>query len=132
MRYLPHPPKDQIELARVMEALSDATRLAIVAFLASVPAGDGDEPRCGDFTAFGSKQNLSYHLARLRESGVTHTRVVGTSRHISLRREDLDARFPGLLESIIGAALQDGERVAMVHRAQAEWRAAVEAESTAA
>ena len=131
MKTLPHPATEEIELARVLESLSDPTRLAIVAFLASDDARDF-EPRCGDFTAFGSKQNLSYHLARLRESGVTHTRVVGTSRHISLRREDLDARFPGLLESIIGAALQDGERVAMVHRAQAEWRAAVAAESTAA
>jgi DNA-binding transcriptional ArsR family regulator len=40
----------------------------------------------------------SYHLRLLREAGVTRTRAEGTQRFISLRREDLDGRFPGLVE----------------------------------
>jgi hypothetical protein len=44
------------------------------------------------------------YLAKLREAGVTRTEAVGTSRLISLRRADLDRRFPGLLDSIIVSA----------------------------
>jgi DNA-binding transcriptional ArsR family regulator len=98
---LPHPATEQIELATVLAALSDPTRLAIVRQLAE--AGE-TETMCGSLGDYGSKSNLSYHLARLREAGVTRTRIEGTARYISLRRDDLDARFPGLLDSVIRAA----------------------------
>ncbi len=122
MKTLPHPAVEEIQLAHVLEALSDPTRLAVVAFLAS-DAARNIEPRCGDFTTFGSKTNLTYHLARLREAGVTRTRIAGTSRYISLRRDDLDLRFPGLLGSLVAAALAEPERAAMVRRAEEEARA---------
>ena len=101
MRALPHPDCDQIDLALVLEALSDPTRLAIV-----VRLDDDAEPeqRCGDFHEFGTKSNLAYHFAKLRSAGAVRTRVAGTSRHMSLRRADLDSRFPGLLDMIISAA----------------------------
>lgn len=102
MRYLPHPIREQIELAAVLEALSDPTRLAIVVSLADQKAEW--EARCGEFTHLGSKTNLTYHFAKLRAAGVTHARAEGTSRFISLRRDDLDARFPGLLETVIKSA----------------------------
>jgi len=121
MKTLPHPALEEIELARVLEALSDPTRLAVVAFLASDVARNF-EPRCGDFTTFGSKTNLTYHLAKLREAGVTSTRLSGTSRFISLRRDDLEARFPGLLTSLIAAAMAEPERAALVKRAEDEAR----------
>lgn len=98
MRLLPHPERDSIALPTVLDALSDPARLAIVAQLAAV----GETP-CGGFTGLGSKPNLTYHLGRLREAGVTMTRVVGTSRLISLRRGDLDQRFPGLLDAVLAA-----------------------------
>jgi len=99
---LPHPPSDQIELAAVLEALSDPTRLGIVIDLADRKTKW--EARCGEFSHLGSKTNLTYHFAKLRAAGVTHARAEGTSRFISLRREDLDARFPGLLDTVIKAA----------------------------
>ena len=43
----------------------------------------------------------SYHLRLLREAGVTRTRAEGTQRLISLRRDDLDGRFPGLVDVLI-------------------------------
>jgi len=98
---LPHPNLDQISLANVLSVLGDQTRLAIVGYLA---CNEGVAVSCGQFSDFGSKTNLSYHLAKLREAGITHTEVAGTSRLISLRRADLDSRFPGLLDSIIAAA----------------------------
>jgi hypothetical protein len=40
----------------------------------------------------------------LREAGVVRQRSEGTARLNTLRREDLDARFPGLLDSVLRAA----------------------------
>lgn len=98
---LPHPPADQISLPNVLAVLGDATRLAIVGYLAR---NDGVPLSCGRFLELGSKTNLSYHFAKLREAGITRTEVVGTSRLITLRRDDLERRFPGLLDSVIAAA----------------------------
>jgi DNA-binding transcriptional ArsR family regulator len=98
MRLPYHPETDQIRLTEVFDALSDETRLGIVRRLAEC----GEAP-CGDFGAFGTKSNLTYHLARLREAGVTQVRQEGTARIVSLRAEDLDCRFPGLLTAILGA-----------------------------
>jgi len=44
---------------------------------------------------------MSHHFKVLREAGVTHTRANGTKRMISLRQEELEGRFPGLLHSIL-------------------------------
>ena len=101
---LPHPNTDQISLPIVLAVLGDPTRLAIVRYLASK---EGVPLNCSQFLDLGSKTNLSYHLAKLREAGVTRAEVVGTSRLITLRRDDLDVRFPGLLDSVIAAAGED-------------------------
>jgi DNA-binding transcriptional ArsR family regulator len=98
---LPQPSVEQIDLATILGVLGDPTRLGIVAYLAR---NEGTPLNCGQFLDLGSKTNISYHLAKLREAGVTQTKVVGTSRLITLRRADLDRRFPGLLDSIIVSA----------------------------
>ncbi|WP_119274291.1 ArsR/SmtB family transcription factor [Taklimakanibacter deserti] len=97
-----HPATDQIDLATVLSVLGDPTRLAIIGYLAR---NEGLEVNCSRFLDLGSKTNVSYHLARLREAGVTRTETRGTNRLISLRRADLNARFPGLLDSIIASAI---------------------------
>ena len=101
MRTPPHPHRDQLELALVLDALSDPTRLAIVTQLA---ADKAPELRCGTFLELGSKSNLTYHFTKLRSAGVVRVRAEGTSRYMALRRADLDARFPGLLDTILAAA----------------------------
>ena len=98
---LPHPLPEQIALPNVLAVLGDPTRLGIVAYLAR---DEGMPLNCSQFRDLGSKTNLSYHLAKLREAGITRTEIVGTSRLITLRRADLDRRFPGLLDSIIASA----------------------------
>ena len=95
---IPHPEADAIELATVMRTVGDPLRLAIVRLLA-----DGAEQSC---TALQDRLGLppstgSYHLRLLREAGVTRTRPAGTQRYISLRRDDLDRRFPGLVDVLI-------------------------------
>ena len=101
MALLPQPSTDQLDLAAILGMLGDSTRLGIVAYLAR---NEGKPLSCGQFLDLGSKTNLSYHLAKLREAGVTRTEAVGTSRLITLRRDDLDRRFPGLLDSILASA----------------------------
>jgi len=93
------PDRDQLDLVTILAALSDPTRLGIVAKLA-----DEGEVSCSSFGDGATKTALSYHYAKLREAGVTWTRIVGTQRFISLRRDDLDEKFPGLLDSIVANA----------------------------
>jgi DNA-binding transcriptional ArsR family regulator len=88
-----------IELHRVLHALSDPIRLDIVRQIQAA-----EEHRCGNFTTSVTKSTLSHHLKTLREAGVTRTRPEGTTRYVSLRREDLDKRFPGLLDAVLSAS----------------------------
>ncbi len=105
----PHPTRDQIELPMVLDCLGDPTRLAIVCNLARHDQA-ATELRCGDFNALSGKSNLAYHFAKLREAGLVQTRIVGTTRYMKLRRGDLDARFPGLMDAIITSAARDADR----------------------
>ncbi len=99
---LPHPPPDQIDLATVLAVLGDSTRLAILGDLARQ---EGRALTCSHFSDLTSKSNLTYHVAKMREAGIVRVEPRGTSRLITLRRADLDARFPGLLDSIIATAI---------------------------
>src|SRR5215211_5871478 len=95
----PHlPPCEELALPAVLPALSDPARLQIVRKLA-----EGDECTCGTFELGLSKATLSHHFRVLRESGVVRTRPEGRRRLLSLRVEDLDARFPGLLQAVLSA-----------------------------
>jgi DNA-binding transcriptional ArsR family regulator len=94
-----HPERDDLELADVLHALSDPVRLRIVAGLA-----DGGERTCGSFALPVTKSTCSHHFKVLREAGVIQQTAEGTARLNALRREDLDARFPGLLDSVLRAA----------------------------
>jgi len=105
-----HPTREQIELPMVLDCLSDPTRLAIVYNLAKYDQAAA-EPCCGDFNAFSGKSNLAYHFAKLREAGLVQTRIVGTTRYLKLRRKDLDARFPGLMDAIIKSAAREADRL---------------------
>lgn len=85
-------------MARVLRAAGDPVRLAIVRLLA-----DDRERTCNDVQAeLGLPSSTSsYHLRLLREAGITHTRAQGTERRITLRRADLEERFPGLLDALV-------------------------------
>jgi DNA-binding transcriptional ArsR family regulator len=94
-----HPDRNEIELAAVMHALSDPHRLEIVHRLAE------EGPRaCGTFGFDISKSTMTHHFRTLRESGVIRQERKGTTKMTELRREDLDARFPGLLDAVLSAS----------------------------
>jgi DNA-binding transcriptional ArsR family regulator len=101
---LPHPSVEEIQLAAVLHALSDPMRLKIVTGLA------GGAPRtCKSFDLPVTKSTCTHHFRVLREAGVIRQRLEGTTRLSSLRREDLEQRFPGLIESVLGA-MREGAR----------------------
>jgi DNA-binding transcriptional ArsR family regulator len=94
-----HPALEAIELAAVLHALSDPMRLRIVAGLAIE-----DKRTCGSFDLPVTKSTCTHHFRVLREAGLIRQKLEGTTRLNSLRRDDLDFRFPGLLDSVLQAA----------------------------
>jgi DNA-binding transcriptional ArsR family regulator len=95
--FLPKEPgRKELLLTAVLYALSDEARLGIVRQLA-----EHGEQVCGVFDVDRPKSSLSHHFRVLRESGIVSTRKEGKTLLNTLRREDLDARFPGLLSAIL-------------------------------
>ena len=94
-REIKHPAASDLDLATILRTVGDPVRLAIVQDLL-----DRGERICTTLNASIDipASTLSYHLRLLREAGVTRTRAVGTERHVSVRSDDLERLFPGLLE----------------------------------
>ncbi|MEU4742977.1 helix-turn-helix transcriptional regulator [Actinosynnema sp. NPDC023658] len=94
-----NPDVDRLTLTDVLAALSDPLRVGLVRLLA-----DGEEHTFGQFTAPVAKSTLSHHQKVLNTAGLTWRRDEGTRCFIRLRREDVDARFPNLLDTVLAAA----------------------------
>ena len=102
-----HPEPDQIKLENVLTALGHPMRLAIVRELA-----EGGERACGTVLSKEiAKSTLTHHWRVLRDSGVIRQRPSGREHLLSLRRDDLEARFPGLLASVLAGVESDPETV---------------------
>ncbi|KAA2265734.1 helix-turn-helix transcriptional regulator [Solihabitans fulvus] len=93
---LPHPTREQLRLEGVMAALGHPIRMSIVHALAS-----GEETFCGAIETGAPKSTMTHHWRVLREAGVLHQRRSGRKLYLTLRRDDLDARFPGLLDLVL-------------------------------
>lgn len=100
MRELRHPPTSDLDLTDVLAALADPVRLRAVGELAARGEQSSGEcsASCAGETA---KSTMSHHFRVLREAGLTRTRLDGAHRYVTLRRADLDARFPGLLDAVL-------------------------------
>ncbi|CDG20850.1 Uncharacterized HTH-type transcriptional regulator yczG [Xenorhabdus poinarii G6] len=97
-----HPDRNQIRLEHVLTALGNPMRMTVVHVLA-----DGGEHTCGSVLNGVSKSTLTHHWRVLRDSGVIWQKPSGRENLLSLRREDLDTRFPGLLASFLTATEED-------------------------
>ncbi|EJL88849.1 helix-turn-helix transcriptional regulator [Pantoea sp. BIGb0393] len=97
-----HPPRADIRLENVLAALGNPMRMTVVSILA-----DGGEHTCGSLLKGVSKSTLTHHWRVLREGGIIWQKPSGRENLLSLRRDDLDARFPGLLDSLLSATEQD-------------------------
>lgn len=97
---LRHPAPEEFRLTDVLHALSDPIRLELVRQLDEADV----ERACGTFQLPIAKSTATHHWRVLREAGVVRARVEGTKKFHRLRRAELDERFPGLLDSIVGNA----------------------------
>ena len=97
-----HPSKDDITLAGVLNALADPMRLRIVKSL----LGCDSCMSCTEATPMPgmAKSTLSHHFRVLRESGLIQTSKRGVEHRNVVREEDINARFPKLLPTILGFA----------------------------
>ncbi|GAA2125570.1 helix-turn-helix domain-containing protein [Kitasatospora saccharophila] len=99
MRALPQPQPEDFDLATVLHALGDPVRLELLRRLAA----EG-ETTCSPEGVAVPRSTLSNHWRILREAGITSTRVSGKTRLVTLRRDELDARFPRLLGAVLDGA----------------------------
>jgi DNA-binding transcriptional ArsR family regulator len=95
------PDLAEIDVLSVLEALADPVRLEMVRQLAGCPAEDG--LKCGQMKLPVKKAAASHHLKVLWEAGLVDAEKQGVYKLISLRRDELDQRFPGLLDSVLKA-----------------------------
>jgi len=96
MEALSHPARGEIDIQEVLKALAEPVRLDIVRYLSR-----NGPCACSSIDVGLTKQNLAHHLRTLRDAGIVKTEPNGRFRVSSLRREDLDARFPGLLDGVL-------------------------------
>jgi DNA-binding transcriptional ArsR family regulator len=101
MAVLHHPDVEEIELVEVLAALGHPVRLDIARALAS-----GEEKFCGEILPDVPKSSMTHHWRALRESGVIRQRRVGRKLYLTLRRGELESRFPGLLDIVLDRPAQ--------------------------
>ena len=97
MKSYTHPSLDDVTLTAVMQALSDPCRVAIVQTLL---AEEERELACNEIPLDVAKATRSHHFDVLRDAGIIFTRCEGTKCMTSVRRKELNKRFPGLLKLI--------------------------------
>ncbi|WP_206614237.1 ArsR/SmtB family transcription factor [Paenirhodobacter populi] len=95
---LPEPAVDELRLDTIMGALADPLRLTIIRKL--LLESEAYDHTCGWFGFDRPKSSLTHHFKALREAGLIRQRQYGLERRSRVRTEDLDARFPGLLDLV--------------------------------
>lgn len=88
-------------MPNIFYALGDPARLQMVAQLASAQ----EAVSCGDLSVVKEvpKSTGSHHFKVLREAGLIRMVPQGRRVLVSLRSEDLDTRFPGLMDAVLRA-----------------------------
>lgn len=99
MKVYDHPLIHSITLPMVMQALSDPCRIAIIRelIIKNRPLA------CNEVPLDVSKATRSHHFEVLRSAGLISTEVEGTKCMSSLRKRELDEKYPGLLALVLRA-----------------------------
>lgn len=102
-----HPSVDQLQIDTVLASLGHPIRLAIVRELAK---GGEDGLACGTIDIGVTKATATHHWRALREAGVIRQWQVGRNHFVAMRREELESRFPGLVDVVVAAANESSPR----------------------
>ena len=94
---LHHPDRADLRIEAVIAALDHPVRLRVVRTLASAD----HEMTCTEILPDMTKSSASHHWKVLRENGIVEQRREGRFLFQSLRRDDLDARFPGVIDAVL-------------------------------
>ena len=103
IRALHHPPAATLTLARVLHALADPVRLAFVCVLVEEGGGINCAGTMAKAGLAMPKSTCSLHFQILRKAGVVRSERRGVELINYLRADDLQTRFPGLLDTILAA-----------------------------
>jgi DNA-binding transcriptional ArsR family regulator len=95
------PALDVVDFGAVLAALADPLRRQVVVALLK----RGGEHACSSFGLPVAKSTRTHHWRVLREAGLIRQRDLGNGSAVSLRRDEIDERFPGLLDAVLAASL---------------------------
>ena len=95
-----HTHPDDVPLLTALAALADPVRIQLVRDLAGHPDW---ALSCSNFDVPVGRAAKSHHFSVLRDAGLVEQRDQGPRRLNRLRREEFDARFPGLLDLTLRA-----------------------------
>jgi DNA-binding transcriptional ArsR family regulator len=99
-----HPDLDDVSLSALLHALADPVRRSILRALAADKACDGMGKACGEAApADIPKATLSHHYAVLRAAGLVRGEKRGVAVKHVIRCDEVERRFPGVLESVLAA-----------------------------
>jgi DNA-binding transcriptional ArsR family regulator len=107
-----HPPIEAVRLEAILHALSDPVRVQICLEI----AGADCALTCQAFSSVNDrvipKSSLSQHFKVLREAGLIRSERQGVEMHNTTRCDEIEGRFPGLVEAIINAHLIEAKQAA--------------------
>jgi DNA-binding transcriptional ArsR family regulator len=109
-RPLPHPHIDDVTVAGILHALSDPVRLRIVSKLLTSPGGMNCTETTHKLKLTMPKSTCSQHYRILREAGLLVSVRIGVDLSSRVREAELEARFPGLLSSILKSYKKESTR----------------------
>ncbi|MEV6039008.1 helix-turn-helix domain-containing protein [Nonomuraea sp. NPDC052116] len=107
-RTVDNPSVAEVTLQQLLEAVADPVRRSVIAQLATA----GHDISCGAFDLSVSRSTATHHFNVLREAGVIRQHYQGTTKMNSLRSDDLDGRFPGLMRAIIESCVRETGQIA--------------------
>ncbi|GKQ41456.1 helix-turn-helix transcriptional regulator [Streptomyces sp. A012304] len=93
-----HTDPEDVSVLTALSAVADPVRIQLIRELAGSPEWTRS---CGSFDVPVGKAALSHHFSVLRGAGLVEQRDEGPKRVNRLRREEFDARFPGLLDLVL-------------------------------
>ena len=99
VKVVTHPKTKDLDLAKLLHALSDPVRLKLVHILAA-----DKNLSCSALCLGRPKSSMSHHFKTMIDAGLLRVEVAGNTHVNNLRLNDLEKRFPGLMAAVLGAS----------------------------